>query len=56
MHKEIQISYVIKNEKSQKSVQEFTDLLKNGPKISLKNDHITREWIHERDNDEYLYR
>jgi hypothetical protein len=30
-------------------------LLKEGPKVNFKNDLITREWIHSREDDGNLY-
>ncbi len=38
------------------SVSDFSALLKDGPKISLKQKEITRAWIHRKDNESDLYR
>jgi len=34
----------------------FLDTLENGPKIRMKNDKLTREFIHRVNKDENLYR
>ena len=37
-------------------VSDFSILLKDGPKISLKQKRISREWIHRKESDNDLYR
>ncbi len=37
-------------------VSDFSVLLKDGPKISLKQKKITREWIHRTENENDLHR
>ncbi len=37
-------------------VSDFSVLLKDGPKISLKQKKITREWIHRTEKENDLYR
>jgi len=37
-------------------VSDFSILLKDGPKISLKQKEITREWIHRKENENDLHR
>ena len=37
-------------------VSDFSVLLKEGPKISLKQKKITREWIHRKENENDLHR
>lgn len=56
INRKLKLIYEIESEEQEKDAKDFIDLLRNGPKIRLKNDHITREWIHERDDDGYLYR
>jgi len=38
------------------SVSDFMTLLKKGPKISLEQEKITKEWIHSEEYDNDLYR
>ena len=56
MNKRIKIIYDIEKEDKTKDAKDFIELLKKGPKIKLKEDNLTREFLHRRDNNEYLYR
>ncbi len=40
----------------EKTADDFINLLNNSPKISLKEDNITREWIHKKEDENDLYR
>ncbi len=37
-------------------VSDFSALLEDGPKISLRQKKITREWIHQKEGENDLYR
>lgn len=56
MNKRIKIIYDIEKEDKTKDAKDFIELLKKGPKIKLKEDNLTREFLHRRDDDGYLYR
>ena len=56
MNKRIKIIYDIEKEDKTKDAKDFIELLKKGPKIKLKEDNLTREFLHRRDDNGYLYR
>ena len=56
MNKRIKIIYDIEKEDKTKDAKDFIELLRKGPKIKLKEDNLTREFLHRRDDDGYLYR
>lgn len=54
--KQVLIVFNTAPEKEQSSGNSFIELMKTGKKISLKNDNLSREWIHNNNNDNDLYR
>jgi hypothetical protein len=56
MNKRIKIIYDIEKEDKTKDAKDFIELLRKGPKIKLKEDNLTREFLHRRDDNGYLYR
>ncbi len=56
MNKRIKIIYDIEKEAKTKDAKDFIELLRKGPKIKLKEDNLTREFLHRRDDNGYLYR
>ena len=56
MNKRIKIIYDIEKEDKTKDAKDFIELLRKGPKIRLKEDNLTREFLHRRDDNGYLYR
>jgi len=56
MNKRIKIIYDIEKEAKTKDAKDFIELLRKGPKIKLKEDNLTREFLRRRDDDGYLYR
>lgn len=56
INKRIKIIYDIEKEAKTKDAKDFIALLRKGPKIKLKEDNLTREFLHRRDDNGYLYR
>lgn len=56
INKRIKIIYDIEKEAKTKDAKDFIELLRKGPKIKLKEDNLTREFLHRRENNGYLYR
>lgn len=56
INKRIKIIYDIEKEAKTKDAKDFIELLKKGPKVKLKEDNLTREFLHRRENNGYLYR
>ena len=54
--KQLKIIYDIEKEDKTKDAKDFIELLRKGPKIKLKEDNLTREFLHRRDDNGYLYR
>jgi hypothetical protein len=54
--KKIKLVYEVESEEQEKDAKDFIDLLKNGPKVEGKGVKVTREWIHDRDEDDLRYR
>ena len=54
--KKLKIIYEEKKENSERITEDYFDLLLNGPKVSGGPEKITREWIHDRGNDDIRYR
>ncbi len=54
--KQLKIIYHIERESKTKDANDFIELLRKGPKIKLKEDNLTREFLHKRDDNGYLYR
>ena len=54
--KQLKVIYDIKKEYKTKDANDFIELLRKGPKIKLKEDNLTREFLHRRDDNGYLYR
>ena len=56
MHKRIRIIYDIEKDAKTKDTKDFIELLRKGPKIKLKEENLTREFLHRKDDNGYLYR
>jgi hypothetical protein len=54
--KQLKIIYDIEKESKTKDAKDFIELLRKGPKIKLKEDNLTREFLYRRDDNGYLYR
>jgi len=54
--RQLKVIYDIEKETKTKDAKDFIELLRKGPKIKLKEDTLTREFLHRRDDDGYLYR
>ena len=54
--RQLKVIYDIEKEDKIKDAEDFIELLRKGPKIKLKEENLTREFLHRRDDNGYLYR